>query len=427
MHPSSIANTTGASPAAPSAAQHLDLRARQGDATALAAALQASRLDTLTHFQRLQQALPGLLVPQQATLNPPLWELGHIGWFQEFWLARNPQRAAGAQADPLAPRLPPLRADADARYDSSTVPHASRWALRLPDAAATHGDLAAQLHSTLALLQLGDGRGHGDDDLYFFRLALVHEDMHHEAGLYMAHALGMVVDDARWQAPRLPAPPTELAFAPGPWRLGSATQAGFAFDNELGAQTQPLGATRIDAQVLRWAEFLPFVDSGAYADARLWTDAGNTWRLANTATQQPPGLRQHNGQWQHRRHGQWQVLDLAEPACHLSAHEAQAWCRWAGRRLPSEAEWERAAVTGSTEDGAFRWGDVWEWTASAFAPYPGFTPHPYRDYSAPWFDGRPVLRGGSFMTQPRLKHPCYRNFFPAHRNDVPAGFRSCAV
>ena len=69
---------------------------------------------------------------------------------------------------------------------------------------------------------------------------------------------------------------------------------------------------------------------------------------------------------------------------------------------------------------------MWEWTASPFAPYPGFTPHPYRDYSAPWFDGRPVLRGASFMTQPRMRHPHYRNYFPADRNDVPAGFRSCA-
>ena len=117
-------------------------------------------------------------------------------------------------------------------------------------------------------------------------------------------------------------------------------------------------------------------------------------------------------------------LDPALPACHLTQHEALAWCAWAGRRLPTEAEWEAAALQ---RPEAFRWGDVWEWTASAFAPYPGFTPHPYRDYSAPWFDGRPVLRGASFMTQPRLKHPRYRNYFPAHRNDVPAGFRSSVL
>jgi EgtB-related family protein len=116
-------------------------------------------------------------------------------------------------------------------------------------------------------------------------------------------------------------------------------------------------------------------------------------------------------------------LEPAEAACHLTLHEAEAWCRWAGRRLPTEAEWECAAV--SAPD-TFRWGDAWEWTASAFAPFPGFRPHPYRDYSAPWFDGRPVLRGASPFTQPRLRHPRYRNFFPATRSDVPAGFRSCA-
>jgi EgtB-related family protein len=112
------------------------------------------------------------------------------------------------------------------------------------------------------------------------------------------------------------------------------------------------------------------------------------------------------------------------PACHLTAYEAQAWCRWAGRRLPTEAEWERAALIGSS---GFEWGQVWEWTAGSFEPYAGFSAHPYRDYSAPWFGSRTVLRGASFMTQPRMRDPRYRNFFKAERNDVPAGFRSCQI
>ncbi|MBS1221228.1 MAG: Serine/threonine kinase, partial [Proteobacteria bacterium] len=99
-----------------------------------------------------------------------------------------------------------------------------------------------------------------------------------------------------------------------------------------------------------------------------------------------------------------------------------AWCCWAGRRLPTEAEWEAAAMT----QAGFEWGQVWEWTASRFLPYPGFVAHPYRDYSAPWFGDRYVLRGASRATSPRMAHPRYRNFFLPERNDVPNGFRSCA-
>ena len=377
--------------------------ARRGDARALAQALQASRCDTLATFSVYEQALPDLRVPLHDDINPPLWELGHIGWFQEFWLARNPQRRLSIAADPGAPRAPALRANADALYDSSHVPHDTRWSLPLPDARQTQLDLQQQLDATLTLLAES---GESDAALYFFRLALLHEDMHHEAALYTAQALGIAIDDARWQAATLPTPPPALRLAASPWTLGCASSQGFAFDNELGAHTVALPDTEIDAQAVRWAEYLPFVECGA------------------DGAQVPRYLRRDGKAWQQWRHGRWQALNLHQAACHLTLHEAQAWCRWAGRRLPSEAEWERAAIT---QPAAFRWGDVWEWTASPFAPYPGFKPHPYRDYSAPWFDGRPVLRGASHMTQPRMRHARYRNYFPAQRNDVAAGFRSCAT
>lgn len=402
-------------------------RARQGSVADLAAALRDSRRDTLATFEAYREALPGLRVPQRAELNPPLWELGHIGWFQAWWLQRFAARAQGHRADPDAPRSPGTRPDADALYNSSLVPHDSRWSLPLPDAEATCAELAEQLQTTLALLAAVDDRGpQRHEALYFFRLALLHEDMHHEAALYMAQGLGVPIADARWQAAALPEPPPPLQLDAGTWHLGSEAQAGFVFDNELGTHAVAVPATHMDAQAVRWAEYLPFVEAGGYADRQWWSEAGRRW-LAQAGPSAPRYLRREAGApglWQQWRHGRWQPLDQRQAACHLTHHEAEAWCRWAGRRLPGEAEWERAAID---QPDRFRWGDVWEWTASPFAPYPGFTPHPYRDYSAPWFNGRPVLRGASFMTQPRMRHPRYRNYFPPQRNDVPAGFRSCAV
>jgi ergothioneine biosynthesis protein EgtB len=397
--------------------------ARQADACWLAAAFRSSRDDTLATFALLENSLEQLGVPQREALNPPLWELGHIGWFQEFWIARNPLRFVGASADPDARRLPGVRPNADALYDSSKVAHDTRWSLPLPDAAATRVDLAEQLEGTLAGLRDADG---SDAALYFFRLALFHEDMHHEAALYMAQSLGVAIADARWLEPALTGACRPLAFDAGFWTLGSNGGVSFAFDNELASHGILLPATCIDSQVIRWAEFLAFVEAGGYGQTRWWSQAGTDW-LTNERAQAPRYLRRdsvRSRSWQQWRHGAWQALDLNHPACHLTVHEAEAWCRWAGRRLPSEAEWERAAIERPDD---FAWGQVWEWTASPFLPYPGFEPHPYRDYSAPWFGSRRVLRGGSFMTQPRMRHPRYRNFFMAHRNDVPAGFRSCSL
>ena len=408
-----------AAAATPSPAQ----RARSGDAQALAADLVASRRDTLRTFEAWEAALPSLAVPQSDELNPPLWELGHIGWFQSWWITRNPQRLMGWQADPEAPRSPAARADADALYDSTRVAHATRWSLPLPDARTTRADLASQ--QALTLDRLESTVPATARSLYFFRLALLHEDMHHEAFLYMAQAVGVGINDPRWQPPSLPDPGPALTLAAGRAVLG-ATPGGesFAFDNEYGRLETVIAAASIDRQVLRWSEYLPFAQAGGYEDPRWWTPAGWQWRQAHAQHGAPRYLRRETGSWLQWQHGRWQSLDLHAPACHLSLHEAQAWCHWAGRRLPTEAEWVAAQEQGGDH---FRWGDVWEWTASAFAPFPGFTPHPYRDYSAPWFDGRPVLRGASFMTQPRVRHPRYRNFFTPDRNDIAAGFRTCAV
>jgi ergothioneine biosynthesis protein EgtB len=402
--------------------------ARTCGPAALRVALQQSRRDTLATFDVLRAARPDLQVPCHAELNAPLWELGHVGWFQDWWISRNPQRALGPAADPFAPRR---SEPGDAMYDSSAVPHAARWTLPLPGVAGLLAELGEQQERTLALLDTLDTAAVAaaagplrDTALYFHRLALFHEDMHHEAALYMALALDVPLADARWQPQPLPQPPAPLRFDAGRWTLGSGGQPGFAFDNELACAQVEVPAGEIDAQVLRWAEFLPFADDGGYDDARWWTPEGWAWRQTHGVTAPRYLRREAHGRWLARRGGDWQPLVPEQPAVHLSAHEARAWCRWAGRRLPTEAEWERAAVRGGD---AFRWGDVWEWTASEHAPYPGFVPHPYRDYAAPFFDGRPVLRGGSFLTQPRMKHPRYRNYFQSARRDIAAGLRSCAL
>jgi gamma-glutamyl hercynylcysteine S-oxide synthase len=118
-------------------------------------------------------------------------------------------------------------------------------------------------------------------------------------------------------------------------------------------------------------------------------------------------------------------VTLARPVVHVNCFEAEAWCRWAGRRLPTEVEWEIAAESGASR--GWRWGEVWEWTASAFRPYPGFVADPYREYSAPWFGTHQAVRGASFATRARMRHARYRNFYLPERDDIFVGFRSCAV
>ena len=395
------------------------LQLRTGPAAAVRAALLAARRRTLCLADDFQAAL-GTAYPAVAyapELNPPLWELGHVAWFQEWWIGRNRERMLGVACNPAHTRAPSPLPLADAWYDSSRVAHRTRWELPLPGAAATRDYLDRCLSHTLELLD-GLPADANDELLYFFRLVTAHEEMHAEAATYMADTLDIPVHAA---APaREQAATAELQLPAQRFRIGSAG-AGFAFDNELRSHDVMLEAAGIDAQPVSWARFLPFVEAGGYEQRQWWSDAGWQW-LARQAARQPARLQRAGSGWQQRRGGRWLALDPLHAAVHLSAHEAEAWCRWAGRRLPSEAEWECAAHTLP----GFLWGQVWEWTASAFEPYPGFTPHPYRDYSAPWFGTRRVLRGASHATSPALAHARYRNFFEPHRNDIFAGFRTVA-
>ena len=375
-------------------------QARHGGRVFLAEALRDSRARTLGLLDAYAAALgESLAIPYSPQLNPPRWEAGHIGWFQDYWIARNRERDRGVDCNPEHARVPGRMPEADARYNSSKVGHTTRWEIDLPDLAGTRAYLAAVLSDTLDLLA---STPETDAALYFFRLVLFHEDMHGEAGIYMAQALDIALPEelltpsvAVGAAERIAVPATE-------WTLGWDGQ-GFAFDNELMPQKVFVPAFSIDSEVVTWARYLPYLEA--------------------TGAPPPRYVRRTADGWQRKAFGNWQPLPLDAPATHLGFDEAEAWCRWAGRRLPTEVEWELVATT----DPRFRWGQVWEWTASRFEPYPGFDAHPYRDYSAPWFGDRPVLRGASRATSPRMAHPRYRNYFTVERNDVPNGFRSCAM
>jgi gamma-glutamyl hercynylcysteine S-oxide synthase len=299
---------------------------RQAGRDAIRAALSASRATLLSRLADYRAALGDqLLVPYAAELNPPLWEVGHIAWFEEFWIARNPERAAGRRASAETARLPSLRPEADACYNSSQVPHASRWHLPLPDLAATLDYLAAVREGTLAGLD-----AMSDAELYFVQLAILHEDMHGEAWAYMAQTLGLPL--------QLPMPPPvaagagEIELPGGDWLLGCA-EAGFAFDNELPPGPVCLVPFAIDAEVVSWRRYLPFIAADGYGRPEFWSKNGNSWRQAQIAewgVALPRYLRPVGEGWEIQRFGRWQALDPDQPAIHLTHFEAEAWCRWAG-------------------------------------------------------------------------------------------------
>lgn len=411
---------------------HLDAaELRQAGRELLGLALMDARNHTLHLMAHYEEALGAdrLSVPRLSELNPPLWELGHIGWFQERWIGRNLQRHQGPRCDPQAAQLASLQPHADRWWDSSRVPHDSRWALDLPPLAETKAYLLATLESTLDLLAKTPDE---DDALYFYRLALFHEDMHGEAFTYMAQTLGLPLR----LAPPAPTVAREPLWVPATrWRLGLDAGHGFTFDNERPAHEVAVPEFEIDAQPVTWSQYVEFVADGGYDRPELWLPAGWDWLQdkAHSEGRRAPrhveqiGVARGGGQGAvlQTLFGQTQRRAGEQPAMHLCWWEADAWCRWAGRRLPSEVEWELAAHTAARR--GFRWGEVWEWTGSTFFGYPGFVADPYRDYSEPWFGTHKVLRGASFATRSRLKSPKYRNYFLPGRDDIFCGFRSCAL
>ena len=418
---------------ATSTAGQIDLPSmRSGAKELLALALMDARNHTLHLFAQYQNALEAVnyVVPQLATVNPPLWELGHVGWFQEWWIARNMQRVLGTRCEPFHARLASIEPNADRWWDSTHVPHSTRWQLDLPNANNIRAYLLDTLESTLDLLEKADD---SDDALYFYRLCLFHEDMHAEALVHTAQTLGLALDKPMQQA-FTPAPMTvrEPLLVPAcNWMLGSSESDGFSFDNERPRNSVPVPEFEIDAQPVTWSQYVEFVDDDGYDREELWSPEGWQWlqSLAQGEGRRGPRYVDQigvaSGAVMQTRFGTARRMHGSQPAMHMTWYEADAWCRWAGRRLPFEVEWEVAAHTAVRR--GFLWGNVWEWTGTTFRAFDGFKPDPYVDYSQPWFGNHKVLRGASFATRARMKAPKYRNFYLPERDDVFCGFRSCAL
>ncbi|RYX90684.1 MAG: ergothioneine biosynthesis protein EgtB [Comamonadaceae bacterium] len=371
-------------------------------------------------LQAARSAKPGVAPAPVAPDASPLWLAGHVGWFAEYWIGRNTQRSLGPACPPEPTRLASIEPRADGWWSPALVGQA----VALPDSAATRAWLLETLESTLELLEKTADE---DSALYFFRLALFHEDMCGERLVVMAQTLGhlLKLDQPAAMQGRQP-----LLVPAGRWSLGSKA-GGFVFDNEMPAHDMEVPEFEIDAHVVSWQQYAEFVEDGGYDREEFWQPPGWTWLQEAASTEGRRGPRYveqiggAGGAVLQTRFGRNTRMAGGQPAMHMTWWEADAWCRWAGRRLPTEVEWEMAVSTASRR--GLRWGDVMEWTASTFRPWPGFSTGPWAGYSEPWFGRAKAVRGASFATRARMKSPKFRSFAMPDDDEGFVGFRSCTV
>lgn len=402
---------------------------RHAPAGLLSLALMDARnqfLALLSHWETAMEQ--GLTLPPFETLERPEWLAGHVAWFADWWIGRNPRRTQGAACPHDAPRLAADEPATDRWWNPVLAPHARRWEMPLPSVAELRPVLLDQLERTLELLDRTPG---SDEGLYFWRVALLHEDLRCEQLVVQAQELGLSLPVVTSAVLALREP---LLLPATTWRLGEPGP-GLCADIEQGLHEVQVPSFEIDAQPVSWGQMVEFVLDGGYDRQELWAPAGWEWLQLQSSLDGRRGPRHveqiggATGAVLQSRFGRSVRMASQQPAMHVSWWEADAYARWAGRRLPTEVEWEIAATQAASR--GFRWGDVWEWTAGTVRPWPGFAAAPwtrYTDWEAqPAFGRARVLRGASFATSGRWVYPRRRAFALPQRDDLFVGFRTCSV
>jgi iron(II)-dependent oxidoreductase len=374
-------------------------------------------------------------------MSPPLWDLGHIAAYEELWLVR---RLSGR------PSLHPGLQDV---YDAFETPRARRADAPMLDEPAARGYLEAVRERALEQLARADLSDEADPltaNGFVFDMVAEHEAQHTETVLQALQMLpaGAYRPPERRALPDAGGPAEWWVEIPGGTFAMGAGGAGFAYDCERPRHTRELEAFMIARDPVTEGTHLAFMRDGGYARPELWSGDGWAWREREGVEAPLHWERDGEGGWLVRRYDRREPVEPGRVLCHVSAHEADAHARWAGARLPTEAEWERAAEGASADvasanldqlgfgpstAGAYgpvpsgcrqMIGDVWEWTSTTFEGYPGFRAFPYREYSEVFFGRRyRVLRGGSWATQPIAARASFRNWDLPERRQIFAGLR----
>jgi gamma-glutamyl hercynylcysteine S-oxide synthase len=391
------------------------------------AGLEGARARTLALLAPIDDAD---LIGQVSPLMSPLaWDLAHIGHYEELWLLRNIVGAA------------PTNELFDDVYDAFKHPRRDRPSLPILGPAEARAFVAGVRTRVLDVLATVDLDS--DDPLlrdgFVYGMVAQHEHQHDETMLATIQLMEDFAhpDASGWH----PTPvlgsetaalrpfsfPEGVAIDGGTFAIGTDEHA-WVYDNERPRHDVELAPFRIDRTPVTNRQYRAFVEDGGYDDSRLWSDAGWEWRQ-DAAVEAPQfWQREGGGDWSRRRYGRREDLPPDEPVQHVCWHEADAFAAWRGARLPTEAEWEAAASHDGEPGGPQQMvGDVWEWTATDFAGYPGFVSFPYREYSEVFFGPEyKVLRGGSWATDTSVRRATFRNWDYPIRRQIFSGFRCAA-